>query len=73
MVAWQAGSATANGGFVPCTIPNYSGAPPYTNGKLHMIRWQRRHWVITDLGSDQRDFDESRWLYAVPSDADTPP
>ena len=47
------------------------------NGKLHMLRWQKKHWVITDLRPNEllseNKFDESRWLYAVESDADIPP
>ena len=68
-----AGSAAANGYYAPCSITNYAGAPPYSNGTLHLLRWERRHWVITDLGSNQRSFEQSRWLYAVQNSDDVPP
>jgi tetratricopeptide (TPR) repeat protein len=68
-----AGSTAANGYYAPCTISNYAGAPPYSNGRLHLLRWQRQHWVIADLGSNQRDFEESRWLYAVQNSDGIPP
>ena len=68
-----AGYEMANGYYAPCNIPHYAGAPPYSNGTLHMFRWLRQHWVISDLGAEQRNFDEPRWLYAVQSSDDTPP
>ena len=37
------------------------------------LRDRLRFQVITDLGPTQREFGESRWLYAVASDAGTPP
>ena len=68
-----AGSPEANGHYRKVTLPSYSGVQPFTNGRVAMFRWQRQHWVLSDLGSDLDNFDESRWLYKVPSSADSPP
>lgn len=46
---------------------------PYRNAHgITLFRWHRRHWVLSDLGGDQRDFEERRWLYAVEASGDLP-
>jgi hypothetical protein len=67
--AWRvrgAGTASCNGTYRPCQLDGYRGAQVYSNGQIHLFRWQQQHWVLSDLGPSGQDFDESRWLYCVP-------
>ena len=65
-----------NGNYTPAKLPNYVGAQAYVKGDLAIFRWAKQHWAISDLGPDPTAagrFAEDRWIYKVPSSADTPP
>ena len=66
----------ANGDYTPAKLQNYAGAQAYVKGDLAIFRWAKQHWVVSDLGPDPTAtgrFAQDRWLYKVPSSADTPP
>eukprot|EP01043_Picozoa_sp_COSAG02_P064637 COSAG02_NODE_9509_length_2191_cov_27.059825_2_plen_457_part_00 len=49
-----AGAVVANGTYRPVTLPSYSGVQPFSNGNVTMFRWQQQHWVLADLGPENR-------------------
>ena len=72
-VVTGAGADAANGVYKPVVIPSYSGAQCFSNGAVAMFRWQRKHWVMSDLGDGRDNWDESRWIYAVEASGPLPP
>lgn len=68
-----AGAVHANGVYTPAALRTYSGAQTWAKGDLALFRWAHTHWVISDLGRNMDDFDESRWIYTAESSAETPP
>merc|ERR1719265_1956294 len=68
-----AGSEAANGVYQPAELPSYSGVQPFSNGPISLFRWQRKHWVLSDLGEGRDNFDQSRWLYAAEASGPLPP
>jgi hypothetical protein len=84
-----AGSFDANGLYLPQALPSYAGVQPFlrlvpsaasdspraVNGawSMALLRWAQRHWVVTDLGGEGRNYDDSRWLYSAQSSDSCPP
>ena len=74
-----AGSAAVNGLYTNTTVSGYSGASPYAkvgNPQLVMIRWERAHWILIDMGPDRKQFpsdSSAPQYYKVTSSADLPP
>jgi hypothetical protein len=55
-----------------CLCGQYVGAATFSNGQVALFRWQRRNWVLADLGRFNDNFDPSNWLYLCPTDPDCP-